>query len=403
MRVEKRSEIDSLTGFRALAAGMVFLYHYAPKNYFFVFEYGYLGVNFFFTLSGFLFTVIYFDRFAQRNQCIKEYFIKRAARVYPLYFTLLIVMIFRRATWSDGEWVNIITHFTLTHAYFGDFLFAYISPSWTLCVEELFYSVLPLCFFWFAMLTRTNSLKDVKINQIFLYLLIISLGLFLLGYFLYIQPFKSYGFFQTKWNLIHYTLFGRFWDFSIGIISAVYVTKNRESKILKNSGLSTIIGVLSGIIFLILAYYVHLYGVPRVLDENNPNVPNIIAEYVAPVCASLLIISLSGDSIWNKMFSNKFIVYLGKISFSLYLIQYLELPKPILEEYAQLIDFIMHTFGKENKLAGGILLYIAMSLAAALLYEGIEKPVQMYVRGRIVLNKGSYNENRHHVLPDIRR
>ncbi|NOS72866.1 MAG: acyltransferase [Verrucomicrobia bacterium] len=140
--------VKSLDGIRGIAVLMVMMIHSR------LCPFGWVGVQFFFVLSGFLITGILH---AQRTSPLKEYlgrfYWRRGLRIWPLYFAFLLVCTacfwFVRVPETLPEswrwlltftynFVRISPHFTDSN-YFGHF--------WTLCVEEQFYIVWPFVVF----------------------------------------------------------------------------------------------------------------------------------------------------------------------------------------------------------------------------------------------------------------
>jgi peptidoglycan/LPS O-acetylase OafA/YrhL len=117
------------------------------------------GVDLFFVLSGFLIGGILLDARDSPNY-FKTFYIRRAYRILPLYFLVLIVgwLTFQAGQlgWLRGEWAQLFngkipwwTFFTFTQnismAQAGRFVGrAGLSPTWSLAVEEQFYLTLPL-------------------------------------------------------------------------------------------------------------------------------------------------------------------------------------------------------------------------------------------------------------------
>lgn len=145
----------ALTGFRAIAAWMIFIYHFFPfKNINhsypkwiaqFIWEF-HIGVDMFFVLSGFLITYRYFD---QHPINFKKYMVNRMARIYPMYFiltALVFVVSFFQTGWSSQKTMEALLSFTMTKAIFTDYIFVGISQGWTLTIEEIFYISAPLYF-----------------------------------------------------------------------------------------------------------------------------------------------------------------------------------------------------------------------------------------------------------------
>ena len=103
--------IPALTGYRAIAAWMIFVLHFFPFNNplapeflkSFIREW-HIGVDLFFVLSGFLITFRYFD---QNPLNLKKYLVNRIARIYPMYFlvTLGVFLVFflQNGTWNSEK------------------------------------------------------------------------------------------------------------------------------------------------------------------------------------------------------------------------------------------------------------------------------------------------------------
>lgn len=97
--------IKSFEGARGLAAVLVALYHFGvASKYIPVVEYGYLFVDLFFVLSGFVMTATYESRIAKFAD-IKPYMMRRFGRLFPLmiFSTLLFVLAYNSAMWIKSE------------------------------------------------------------------------------------------------------------------------------------------------------------------------------------------------------------------------------------------------------------------------------------------------------------
>ncbi|HVO63990.1 MAG TPA: acyltransferase, partial [Terriglobales bacterium] len=99
IRLTSYSRIPELDGFRAIAIWMVMLMHAVnafpyPKSinrmFYFVIGHGWLGVDLFFVLSGFLITGILLDAKGKPGY-FKTFYARRFFRIMPLYFTVVAV------------------------------------------------------------------------------------------------------------------------------------------------------------------------------------------------------------------------------------------------------------------------------------------------------------------------
>ena len=164
------SRLAGIEGLRALAAVAVLLYHcwrysaptgipfdFGAANAFFLQLQG--GVTLFFTLSGFLL----YRRFAAAilsggpRPDLTSYFSGRILRVFPAYLVILLVtaMILQTALVRVGPTTVapeglldrpgvLLANFLLLQSYHPSTILTGIGPAWSLCVEVVFYLVLPL-------------------------------------------------------------------------------------------------------------------------------------------------------------------------------------------------------------------------------------------------------------------
>ena len=135
----RRPYFPALDGVRAIAALMVFVFHFfqahGQNSRFFL---GQTGVDLFFVLSGFLITMILLET-RNREHAFSSFYTRRALRIFPLYFgyLLLATLVGRAPAWQ--YWVYL-QNFALASG-------RLISPPihfWSLAVEEHFYLVWPL-------------------------------------------------------------------------------------------------------------------------------------------------------------------------------------------------------------------------------------------------------------------
>jgi peptidoglycan/LPS O-acetylase OafA/YrhL len=100
---DPKSQLPSLTSFRGIAALWVVLYHYTavyfyqlnPSNYTHLVEKGYLAVDLFFMLSGFVLTHVYRRAFSSPGiaESYRGFLLARVARLYPLHIVILLLFV----------------------------------------------------------------------------------------------------------------------------------------------------------------------------------------------------------------------------------------------------------------------------------------------------------------------
>ncbi len=152
-RIKYISQLDAL---RAVAAFLVIFYHYIPAFGMGTFVFGKYGVQIFFTISGFLITAILLEQKesnSNRLKLIKNFIIKRALRLFPIYYLVLffftVLSTFGFYVWKAGEGIYYYTYTTNILFYMKDMRGIQLNHLWTLAVEEQFYLVWPLLLLFF--------------------------------------------------------------------------------------------------------------------------------------------------------------------------------------------------------------------------------------------------------------
>lgn len=113
------------------------------------FKEGFVGVSFFFILSGFIITYNYQKKIEQRKVTKRQFWAARIARIYPLHLLTLLGVAFIGNYIAPIGWIEGIKHFIaalfLLHPFIPemDYFFYFNSPSWSLGCEQLFYLLFP--------------------------------------------------------------------------------------------------------------------------------------------------------------------------------------------------------------------------------------------------------------------
>lgn len=155
----KRGHLDALTGIRGIAAWLVVLYHTRnalsgiwPADVIAVFARGYLAVDLFFMLSGFVIWYNYADRLQAGGGIETRQFLwRRFARVWPLHgFMLSIYLAFFAVlvvTRRDTSWYplwQLPLHFALVQNWGFTTALAWNHPAWSISTEFAAYLLFPL-------------------------------------------------------------------------------------------------------------------------------------------------------------------------------------------------------------------------------------------------------------------
>ncbi|MDR3739251.1 MAG: acyltransferase [Terracidiphilus sp.] len=157
----ERNWFQGLDGIRAIAVTIVFLQHYATKL---SLNAGWIGVQIFFVLSGFLITGILFDSRLDPFR-FRNFYIRRSLRIFPLFFfTWLLILLggfYLHLQWRPWHtlWVVYLGNFTrfLVGSLDCDHIYTAfpqlpieIGHYWSLAIEEQFYLFWPLIVFLVA-------------------------------------------------------------------------------------------------------------------------------------------------------------------------------------------------------------------------------------------------------------
>ena len=157
---EPRADLPALTGIRGLAAWFVVLYHirvgavsYLPAEASFVLSKGYLAVDFFFMLSGFVLWLNYSGRLRREGfGAAPKYLARRVARVWPLHlFILALTVAYASLVAATGElnqahypWAELPLHALLIHNWGFTGGLTWNDPSWSISGEAAAYLLFPL-------------------------------------------------------------------------------------------------------------------------------------------------------------------------------------------------------------------------------------------------------------------
>jgi peptidoglycan/LPS O-acetylase OafA/YrhL len=153
--------IKSLDGVRGLAVSMVIISHLMflsnyNENFLWKFlKNGWMGVDLFFVLSGYLITSILIASKSKKNY-FRNFIIRRTLRIFPLYYAVLIIVLICLFFYQNGNFQNLVWYFTYTSnigmAINDNWLHVggnlELSHFWSLAVEEQFYLFWPLIIYF---------------------------------------------------------------------------------------------------------------------------------------------------------------------------------------------------------------------------------------------------------------
>ena len=322
-------EIKSLTGVRGIAALYVVAFHLIPQNFGghidnFLIN-GYLSVDFFFLLSGFIMSMVH-NEFSIKGKGDYTYFLfKRFVRIYPLYIFLYIATQFLVLLYNGNKesYISLLINGFLLQSLFG---YNYIQSSWSISTELFAYLSFPLMLF---VISKTKYITPVflAVLSALIYLSvnnqILSLSLGIAG----------------GWQSILRCLA----DYSLGIIAFVlYKNGNVINKITSYS--------LTALLFILLIF--------RPVDI-----------FVVLICAAIIPSLIDNTNVVSKALSTKPVHYLGQISYSLYLVHSL---------FINQLNFIFNGLGN-GKLPA---IFAASILTSIATYHFIEQPCRIWLTSR---------------------
>ncbi len=287
-----REDVD---GLRAIAILSVILFH-LDKD---ILQGGFVGVDMFFVISGFLITShIANDCRSSNGFSFIKFYLRRIRRIIPaLLGTILVTLIAGSIIFSSYNFEKLGSqsfsailsfsniYFFLESGYFDDdSIFKPLLHTWSLGIEEQFYLIWPIILFYFL---NRFTLKDLRWLTIFL-----GTASFILNY-IYVEYREA----------IFYLMPFRIFEFSIG----GYVSYLMLRGVVNKAGyISNIISAI-GLSMIIVPMFI--------LDENS-----IFPFYnaLSPTIGTAIII-YSRNTIVNRLLSTRILVLIGLISYSLYL------------------------------------------------------------------------------------
>jgi peptidoglycan/LPS O-acetylase OafA/YrhL len=292
-----RPDID---GLRALAVAAVIIFHYAPS----LLPGGYLGVDVFFVISGYLISgIILGDIRAQRFSLV-TFYLRRARRILPALLvmfaavTLLAALVlmpdelerFGSSLTASSLFVPNIALLRETGYFDAEAVTKPLLHLWSLGVEEQFYLIWPLLLLAFSRRLRNSALT---LAIAVLALLSLVLQVWMAGR----SPSAAF-----------YLPFTRFWELMIGALLAVRAadapvpgaTVSRSSRDAAS---------LLGLVMICVPFALHALPGPPILPVA-----------LVPTIGAAIVIAVGPDALLNRLaLSRRYVVQLGLISYPLYL------------------------------------------------------------------------------------
>lgn len=289
-----RAEID---GLRALAIIPVVLFHAGFE----IFSGGYIGVDIFFVISGYLITSIIFSGLNKNTFSIFEFYDRRARRILPALFIIMLASsIMGYFFMMPDEYKNFGQSLVATSLFSNNILLAITSGywdlatefkplmhTWSLGVEDQYYIIFPILmiFLW----------KNYRKNFRFILTCILIISLIIANWGVNYYP-----------NEIFYALPARAWEILLGASIALnweIIKPNSENKI-KNQFFS-LLGIF--LIFFSILFFTK--------ETPSPSLYTLIPT----IGTILIIVYATRETLVNRFLSGKIMVGIGLVSYSFYL------------------------------------------------------------------------------------
>ena len=332
------AKILEIQGLRALAATLVLIFHAKFVSG------GFIGVDIFYVISGFLITGLLLKELEAKGKIsLKAFYLRRSKRLLPASFLVLFVTaLFAWLVLPPISRGSIGRDLIATTFYISNYLFAWwqndyqnlnATPSpfihyWSLAVEEQFYVFWPL---FIIGLAKLKSARKFLIGFSAVTIVTFALGVWLT----IVAPIWAF-----------YSLPTRAWELSIGALIALLPALRRQNSLLAILGITALIG--SALSF----------------NDSTP-FPGVYA--LLPVLGTAALLSSIGA--WPKplkwLATNRVSVWLGKISYPLYLWHWPVLVLPIA------------LFARELKLWERILALLITVVLAELTTRFVEEPLRL--------------------------
>ncbi len=360
----KPGKIPELDGMRALAILMVLLFHFATyyqgvyRSYYLrlfpdtlknLMQNGWLGVDLFFVLSGFLIFrhLLSADRQSHKKQLYGRYALKRILRTFPLYYAIIILVAlglipyYQRAI--DAS--DYLIHLLFLQDYLDNNI---LIPLWSLATEEKFYLLAPLL----LLLLKKGPLKS---SLFWLFLTMLGLMIWRAVAVAQVDAELNYGTFFTQFRApFHFAVV----SIAVGVAVALLSEKWPPAWLPVAAWLATLM-------LLVVLFFADLYTSDSWLWTHW-------IHFLAVVLFGLLMwaaVTYSGAR-WMRFLCGRALRVISVLSYALYLTHYTVLPW-VFRLHRQ------HIYSEEGWIHAStfLVIYIAVTVVFSLiLHYVIEKP-----------------------------
>jgi peptidoglycan/LPS O-acetylase OafA/YrhL len=341
-----RGELRRLTSLRWFAALLVFLVHadgllgWAPLR---LFDFGGVGVAFFFVLSGFVLT------WSARAGSVGSFYWRRFARIYPSMLAVLLAVaiaarLFVVPTYT-GVGPFLASLFAVQAWLPSPYVFAYNGPAWSLSAEFFFYALFPLLLAW---------LSDMPIRR----------ATVLVGGAVLAAAAVAVAMNETGHGLLAYTMPAiRVPEFAAGAVLGLAVRSGWRPRMPMWAAAGAVLA--SGVV------------------AHETLHANTLAGYVMLPGFALLIVTAAVADIEDRSgwLPAGWLVYLGRVSFAFYLVHQF-----VMETFALHVHW-QHQWSGTSSVWPLVVLFALALVCALLLHHVVERPAERWLRQHAAMNR----------------
>jgi peptidoglycan/LPS O-acetylase OafA/YrhL len=294
-----RSYYPALDGLRGIAIILVICCH--NLNFFPHFEFGWVGVDLFFVLSGFLITDILLKTKDAKN-FIQNFYIRRILKIFPLYYGVLLLFFVIAPALQSLQiqynyyhtnqamlWLHLNNWLCIINTRPTDNML--VNHFWSLSVEEQFYLVWPILIL---------TVKNTRVLGQIAYLILITCVL---------CRFSSWLYFGSGYTNFCFQYMTRLDGLCVGSLIAIWRCGSYEQT--KRNIIRLALGAFG--------FHIVLIILTKTVFNNVPHFPFLGYTTIAVIFGIIVFLAIEKRNFYSKLLlENKVIKYIGKISYGLY-------------------------------------------------------------------------------------
>lgn len=344
---------SSIDGLRALAVLLVIVNHLSPNG---LIPGGFVGVDMFFVISGYLITGLLYDEITKDGQLdLGNFYLRRLHRLAPdLIVVVALALLFGALVMSADDYDRLARSAIFTITFFSNFFFysevdyfdvaSVYKPllhTWSLGVEEQFYLAWPILLWGGYKLLGKMGVAVVVVASIILGLLFSAM-----------LQFGAIWENADRAALSFYLLPFRFYELASGALLALY----HHGRDVQKEGPAAVFTILGAIGLAVICF-------SAVYFDDTYFFPGVWA--TIPVLGSLLLLASGENAAIKKIFGSEIPVWIGRRSYAMYLVHW-----PI-------ISFTLYLLQREMSVTEQLICFVATIMLSALLYTHVENRLRM--------------------------